>query len=143
MTFHNHFAITASTWDVDWSMALSSELTHRRRGGMENREYPPGPNGDVTVLQQWQLMIAGMVSTKEYLVLVFARAAADELQAQAAIRGHGSAHAMSLVSRLSTGTEIAIAVPQLSGWGGVALAAAEHETRSTQMGRTTPTLDLE
>jgi hypothetical protein len=84
-----------------------------------------------------------MGSTEEYFVLVFARAVADELQAQAAIRGHGSAHAMSLVSRLSTGTEIAIAVPQLSGSGGVAVAAAEHEIRSTQMGRTAPALDRE
>jgi hypothetical protein len=81
-----------------------------------------------------------MASTEEYFVLVFARAAADELQAQAAIKGYGSAHAMSLVSRLSSGTEIAVAVSQLRT-GGATLAAEEHEIRSTQMERTAIALD--
>jgi hypothetical protein len=85
--------------------------------------------------------MASMASAEEYFVLVFPRAAADDLRAQAAIKGHGSAHAMSLVSRLSTGTEIAIAVHQLPGSGGVATAAADDEIRSTQVGRTAPALD--
>jgi hypothetical protein len=82
-----------------------------------------------------------MGSAEQYFILVFPRAAADELQAQAAIKGYGSAHAMSLVSRLSTGTEIAIAVHQLPGSSGVAIAAEEDEIRSTQVGRTAPAID--
>jgi hypothetical protein len=75
-----------------------------------------------------------MASADEYCVLVFARVAEDELRAEGAIRGLGSAHAMSLVSQLSTGAQIAVAIPQLPGSGKVVPAALANEIRLAQVG---------